>query len=101
MSYTLIQQFNAEHAHIKFNGKFHGKNVIWNTQFLTLNKYSEQEDIKNKNIKQFIHIEKSDTDILNLTVALNIEKINEPNIQKMMIMIRQYKNLAIGRHEYG
>lgn len=101
MSYTLIQQFDAEHAHIKFNGLFHGKSVNWDTHFLTLNKYAKQENLKNHNLKQFIHIEQIEDGNLKLTIALNIKAINDPNIKKMIIMIKQYKNLSIGLHEYG
>ena len=101
MSYTLIQQINDEHAHIKFEGPFQGKNVTWDTNFYTLNAYSAEQNIPSTEQKQFINIEPVDTNILKLTIALKIKKINAPNILKMIIMINQYKNLSIGRHDYG
>lgn len=101
MSYTLIQQFNTQLAHIKFNGPFQGKTVTWDTHFFTLQGYVAQKDIKNKAIKQFIDIKPVESGVMKLTLALNISEINHPNIQKMMIMIKQYKNLSIGCHEYG
>ncbi|MDH5370764.1 MAG: hypothetical protein OEW99_12115 [Gammaproteobacteria bacterium] len=63
--------------------------------------YIAHQKCKNTNLKQFIDINPITDDILKLTVALNIDAISTPNIQKMMIMINQYKNLSIGRHEYG
>lgn len=101
MSYTLIQQNNTQLAHIKFTGPFQGKTVTWDTHFFTLKGYQDEQNIKNTKIKQFIDIKPIESDVMKLTVALNIDEISNPNIQKMMIMIRQYKNLSVGRHEYG
>lgn len=101
MSYTLIQQFNNQVAHIKFNGLFQGKEVTWDTHFFTLQGYMAQENIKDTKLKQFIDIHVIEPGIMRLTIALNITEVNEPNILKMMIMIKQYKNLSPGRHEYG
>jgi len=100
MSYTLIEQVNTQYAHLKFEGPFQGKTVTWDTHFYTFDGYSSKN--KETNItKQFINIKENNADTMELTLALNISEINTPNIHKMMIMIRQYKNLAIGRHEYG
>lgn len=101
MPYELIKQYDSQHTHIKFDGSFMGKTVTWDTQFFSLKGYLKQKNIKNLNSKQFIHIEPGDTDTLKLTVVLKIQKISEPNIQKMMIMVKQYKNLTLGLHEYG
>jgi len=75
--------------------------VTWNTHFFTLQGYIDQKNIKNKKLKQFIDIQPIETGVMKLEIALNISEINNPSIQKMMIMIKQYKNLSIGRHEYG
>jgi hypothetical protein len=101
MSYTIIKKFNAHCIHIKFDGLFQGKTVTWNTHFFTLQGYIDQKNIKNKELKQFIDIQPIETGVMKLEIALNISEINNPSIQKMMIMIKQYKNLSIGRHEYG
>ena len=101
MSYTLINQINNQLAHFSFNGPFQGKTVTWDTHFFTLKGYIAQEKIKNTKLKQFIDIQPIESGVMKLTVALNIDAITKPNIHKMMIMIKQYKNLAVGRHEYG
>lgn len=101
MSYKLIQQTDTQLAHFQFDGSFQGKAVTWDTHFFTLNGYLSQEKNNEKNIKQFIDIKTGDSNNLKLTVALKISEINHQNILKMMIMIKQYKNLSIGRHEYG
>lgn len=101
MTYTLIQQFNNKLAHLKFKGPFQGRTVTWDTHFFTLDAYIKEKNITNMTHKQVIDIEPLENDIMKLTVALNINEITKPDIQKMMIMIKQYKNLSIGRHEYG
>jgi len=101
MPYTLIQQHNTQLAHIKFSGPFQGETVIWDTHFFTLKGYMAQENIKVTKLKQFIDIQAAEPGIMKLTIALNIAEINKPNIKKMIIMIKQYKNLSPGRHEYG
>ena len=101
MSYILIQQDDSQSAHIKFDGPFQGETVTWDTHFFTLAGYIAQSNNKITLIKQFIDIEQIESKIIKLTVALKVAEINPPNIQKMMIMIKQYKNLTFGRHEYG
>lgn len=101
MSYTLIHQFNAQHAHIEFTGDFKGETVTWDTNFFTLKGFLAKENIKDTNLKQFIDITPVQTGVMKLTVVLKINEVNDPGIQKMMIMIKQYKELSIGRHEYG
>jgi hypothetical protein len=99
--YTLIKQFNSQSAHIKFKGPFMGKTVTWNTHFFTLKAYMADKNIKDTKLKQFIDIQADGSGMMKLTIALNVSEINKPNIHKMMIMIKQYKNLSLGRHEYG
>lgn len=101
MTYSLINHDSPHFAHIKFDGPFQGRSVTWDTYFFTLKGYIAQNNIKNANLKQFINIEPGDSNTFKLTVALNIDAITKPNIQKMMIMIKQYKNLSMGCHEYG
>lgn len=101
MTYTLIQQFSTQHVHLKFNAPFQGEMVTWDTHFSTLNDYKVKKKITSQNLKQFIEIEPIDSQNMKLTVSLNLSEITKPNIIKMIIMIKQYKNLSLGRHEYG
>lgn len=101
MPYTLIKKFNNQHSHITFQGHFHGQDVTWDTHFFSIKGYNAEKNIQATNMKQFIDIKSIYPDTMKLTVALNISEVNHPNIQKMMIMIKQYKNLSLVRHEYG
>lgn len=101
MLYKLISQTNTQLAHIQFEGPFQGETVTWDTHFFTLNGYVAHKNNKDEVLKQFIMLESIEDGLLKLTVALKIPEINHQNIQKMMIMVKQYKNLSLGRHEYG
>lgn len=104
MSYTLIQQYNPQHAHLTFTGQFQGNPVTWDTHLFTLVEYARLNNPSTESARQFINIEEkmeNESATMNLQVALNVAEINPPTIQKMMIMIRQYKKLSPGCHEYG
>ena len=101
MSYKLIKQADTQFAHLQFEGPFQGQTVTWDTHFFTLQGYQSQQKNINTPVKQFIDIEAVNPGLFKLTIALKISEINHQNIQKMMIMIKQYKNLFVGRHEYG
>lgn len=101
MPYTLIQQFNTQHAHIQFKGPFQGQIVTWDTHLFTVDYYAKQQNLDSGELKQFIEIEALEFIDMKLTVALKVSAINNATIEKTMIMIRQYKKLSVGRHEYG
>ena len=101
MPYTLIHQFNTQHAHFRFKADFQGKTLTWDTNFYTVEGFRAEKHLENTTLKQFIDIEATASDVMNLTVVLKLNEVNKPNILKMIIMIKQYKNLSLGRHEYG
>lgn len=98
MTYTLLHQENSDYAHLQFSGPFQGREVCWDTHFYTLEACPYVSSDTNKG---YIEINPVNDNEMKLVVALNITEINHPAILKMMIMIRQYRNLAVGKHEYG
>jgi hypothetical protein len=96
-----------ECAHIRFTGRFQGKAVIWDATVLTLAYFHRCTSRGNRNVakdtilRQFIEVGKPAGNIHRLVVALNVPQIDVPTLLKTIIMIRKYKCLAIGRHEYG
>jgi hypothetical protein len=96
-----------ECAHIRFTGRFRGKDVIWDATVLTLTYYYRCHSGGNSTtkldhvVRQFIEVGKPAGNIHRLVVALNVPQIDVPALLKTIIMIRKYKHLAIGRHEYG
>ena len=93
LEWLLIEQPDDQHAHLKFTGPFQGQLVVWDCRFATLNAWQAQ--------RNFIEIGPPQASGVPLNVGLSIARIDTPAMEKMIIMIRNYKNLGSGRHEYG
>ncbi len=93
LEWLLIDQSDDQHAHLKFTGPFEGRLVVWDCRFATLNALQAP--------RNFIEIGPPQASGVPLSVGLSIARIDSPAIEKMIIMIRHYKNLRAGRHEYG
>lgn len=91
-------------AHFRFVGDFMGKPTIWDAHLYTLAYYVyEVAEISQpgSSIRPFIHVGDVDKMGRKIEIGLNLLSIDEPAIIKTMIMVRQYKRLAIGRHNFG
>lgn len=99
--YELLTTLNAPACHFRFTGPFQGKQVIWDAQLQTLAYYVRNGAIQGQDVRQFIEVEKAGERGIPINIALNLSVIDQPTILKTIIMIRQYKRLAPGRHEFG
>ena len=97
MDYKIIS-LEPTLAHIQFPGKFNNNNVTWDAKIYTLKSLATTAK---QGLKQFIDITNQDNEKLSISIALNVNKISTPEILKTIIMINNYKNLKVGRHEYG
>ena len=104
IDYLFVDRVSDKHASVKFLGKFKQQTVVWDAIIRTLTDYYETElkylSDHSVELKQFIDIEKKDTGY-KIMLVLNLDKIDRAAIQKSIMMVRQYKRLDIGRHEYG
>ena len=99
--YTAPAQENC--AQIRFTGSFEGRPVIWDATIMTLDHCNA---IGGGNERahpdsQFIEIDEGDGDLRKIRIGLQLERIDEQAILKTIIMIRKYKHLHTGRHEFG
>lgn len=92
-AWLLVDQRDDQHAHLRFTGPFEGQVVVWDCEFITLAAARAQ--------RNFIDIALPAEYGMPLRVGLSIARIDTPAIEKMIIMIRHYKRLRVGRHEYG
>ena len=76
-------------AQIRFTGPFEGRTVLWDASVMTLAHYRELASATGA------------TPILRQFIGLNVARIDAPALLKTIIMIRKYKRLHCGRHEYG
>jgi hypothetical protein len=98
--YVLVGQAGSGRARVRFRGNFEGHSVVWDCHFLTL--AAEAADNPGVgSLRNFIEIGEAGEHGVALRVGLALTCIDAPAIEKMIIMIRNYRNLRPGRHEYG
>ena len=104
--YTHVEPPQADHVHVRFSGPFQGRQIMWDARIVTLQYVSRELQSGRRSgdrpgLRQFIEVGSEDNGIRMLRIGLNVECIDEPVILKAIIMIRQYKRLHEGCHEYG
>ena len=103
--YIIDQQDSMDACDIRFIGNFDGEAVVWQAHIQTLRSYAHELErqpgtVEKVRLRQFIDIQKQQYSY-QLIVGLNLNKIDEAAILRTIIMIRKYKRLHLGRHEYG
>jgi len=93
VDYLMVEPLRPERAHFRFTGFFQGREVIWDTELIPLRK-SEQS-------RQSVQIGEGTDDEIPLKIVLDLPCITEPDVLKSIIMIRNYKRLHAGRHEWS
>ncbi len=91
--WLLVEQLDDQCVHLRFTGPFQGRTVIWDCEFATLDKRQSQ--------RNYIDVETPQSSGISLRVGLSLARIDTAATKKMVLMIRHYKRLRSGRHEYG
>lgn len=101
----LVLEETAAQARVRFIGLFQGDEVVWDCRFVTLDearqRFAEDPDPAARPPRNFIDIGPPGATGVPIRVGLDIERIDKPAILKMIVMIRNYKRLKRGRHEFG
>jgi hypothetical protein len=106
-SFRYVSPPRPDYAHILFIGRFQGEQVIWDTSVGTLTYYFRAARLPGERVgrkaglRQFIEVGKQKGCIRRLRIGLNVARIDEPTLLKAILMIRKYKRLHAGLHEYG
>ncbi len=90
-------------ARIRFLGTFKSAEVIWDATVMTLTCYNARQAQENKPAvqRQFIDIARTGDIRRRIVIGLGLKNIDMPALMKTIIMVRQYKRLHTGRHEFG
>ncbi len=99
--YLIVGELRPTRARVRFLGTFQGRRVVWDCQFVALAGPGEAGEGMAAARRNYIEIGTEQPHGLPLGVGLNIALIDRPAIEKMIIMVRNYKRLRPGRHEYG
>ena len=104
--FTHVEAPHTDHVHVRFTGPFQGRQIVWDARIATLEYVSRELQSSRRSgdrpgLRQFIEVGSTADGTRMLRIGLNVERIDEPVILKAIIMIRQYKRLREGCHEYG
>jgi hypothetical protein len=99
--YELLSKLPAQTCHFRFSGPFQGSEIVWDAYLQTLSYYVNKHAGDLQSSRQFIEVGDSAESGRLIQIGLNLPVIDETVILKTLIMIRQYKRLAPGRHEFG
>lgn len=93
--FLLREEANGQQAHVRFTGPYQGREVVWDCCLVTPASESPEPG------HNFIDIGEPVACGIPLRVCLNLNRIDLPAVQKMIVMIRNYKRLRQGRHMFG
>ena len=101
--YEALMPLGGNAARVRFLGTLEGSEVLWNATLITLEHYCRGLPPAERalGVRQFIALAPVQDGRGSITIALNVPRIDGPAILKTIIMIRQWKRLRPGRHEYG
>ena len=95
IEYIAYSPIGVEEVLIEFVGEFAGLPVIWNARLIALNQTTTQT------FPQYIDISSCENKTeFKIEIGLAVNEITEPTILKTIMMVRQYKQLRLGRHEF-
>jgi len=107
-SFELVWRTDEHCACIRFPARYRGQPVSWTVTVMSLRHYFEHyvrrglaPDIDHATVHPFIEVESEPSDEMNARVALGVARVDEPTLRKVVIMMRQYKRLRAGRHEFN
>jgi len=104
-NYLALTPIPALKAHIQFVGKLQEQEVLWDTTIQTyashLTENPPAKSSKPLEIRSFMQVEPPKDGVSALKIVLAVPMIDEPTIKKTIIMIRCYKRLRVGYHEFG
>jgi len=100
--FLLLDRQGNRQAHIRFTGPWQGRAVVWDCTFVILAHEREQaEGAASSATGCYIDIGPPGDTGIPLRVCLDLPGIDLPAIRKMIIMIRNYRRLRSGRHDFG
>jgi len=100
-----LVSLTASFAEFIFSGRFQDREVTWQCQLVSLAGVAQAN--RQASQRQFIEIlpqaglDQEANPVYQIRVGLNLAEINMSAIEKTIIMVRNYKRLQTGRHEYG
>jgi len=102
-SFETDGPLGGECARIRFLGTLRRQEVLWQATLMTLAHHYRRLSPadREQGVRQFIDVEPVRDGQAHISIGLNLSRIDETAVRKTLIMVRQWKRLGPGRHEYG
>jgi hypothetical protein len=104
-AFVLLGELQDQCARVRFSGRFEAAEVVWDCEFVTLRSEWQRQGAGSRDevdgLRSFIDIGAPAERGVPVRVGLDVARIDRPAILKMMVMMRNYKRLRRGRHEFG
>ncbi|UCE77458.1 MAG: hypothetical protein JSU62_04515 [Gammaproteobacteria bacterium] len=104
-AFVLLGEPQDNRVRVRFSGRFESAEVVWDCEFVTLQHEQQCHGGAPRgevdSLRSFIEIGAPGAQGVPVRVGLDIARIDRPAILKMMVMMRNYKRLRRGRHEFG
>ena len=104
LDFEARSALGGERVEVRFSGHFHQQPVIWQATIMTLEHYRQHASARGHRpggLRQFIEVGNMEGPVQHIRIGLSTRVIDIPTILKTMIMVRQWKNLDYGIHEFG
>ncbi len=95
VDHLVLTPLPAPRARVWFAGSFAGSEVIWDAVFIALGAEPRAA------ARPFIEVGPGDGGVFALCAGLALERMDAPAVAKAVIMVRNYRRLRRGRHEFG
>lgn len=92
--YLCESPFGGTSVRVRFIGHFEQQEVVWDAELNAL-------AATNPETRQFIDIGMPSARGIPITIGLRVTCLDRPTLLKTLIMVRSYKRLRTGRHEFG
>jgi hypothetical protein len=93
--YEILGPLGGTELRLRFRGPYAGQEITWDAHFMTRSHYGTET------MRNFIDIGAKGPHGRQLTVVLDVNCFDTPTLRKAIIMVRQYRRLRPGRHEFG
>ena len=105
-NFLALSPVPALKVHLQFTGSLDQQEVVWDTTIQTLASHlaehpHEKPSKQSFEVRSFMQVGPPQNGISALKIVLAVPLIDEPTIKKTIIMVRCYKRLKVGYHEFG
>lgn len=90
----IDSELGGTSARLRFIGRFQGEDVVWDAELIAL-------AAGNGTAPQYLDIGAPTPRGIPIRIGLGVPCIDRPTVMKAVIMVRNYKRLHPGRHEFG